>query len=100
MSTPVKVGIVGLGRWAKVLTRAAKQSDKVQIVAGYSRSQEKRDAFAKEMGVPFLGRIPLAMDIRAASDAGQPPAAGNGPHAGAFMSIAEQLAAWIRTHGG
>lgn len=52
MSTPVKVGIVGLGRWAKVLTRAAKQSDKIQIVAGYSRSQEKRDAFAKEMGVP------------------------------------------------
>lgn len=58
------------------------------------------EAAAKEMGVPFLGRIPLAMDIRAASDAGQPPAAGNGPHAGAFMWIAEQLAAWIRTHGG
>jgi len=58
------------------------------------------EAAAKEMGVPFLGRIPLAMDIRAASDAGQPPAAGNGPYAGAFMSIAEQLAAWIRTHGG
>jgi predicted dehydrogenase len=54
MSTPVKVGIVGLGRWAKVLTRAAKQSSKIQIVAGYSRSQEKRDAFAKEMGVPAV----------------------------------------------
>jgi len=54
MSTPVKVGIVGLGRWAKVLTRAAKQSDKIQIVAGYSRSQEKRDAFASEMGVPSV----------------------------------------------
>jgi ATP-binding protein involved in chromosome partitioning len=58
------------------------------------------EAAAKEMGVPFLGRIPLAMDIRAGSDAGQPPAAGNGPHAAAFMSIAEQLAGWIRTHGG
>ncbi len=52
MSTPVKVGIVGLGRWAKVLTRAAKQSSAIQIVSGFSRSQEKRDAFAKEMGVP------------------------------------------------
>ena len=52
MSTPVKVGIVGLGRWAKVLTRAAKQSSSIQIVSGYSRSQEKRDAFAAEMGVP------------------------------------------------
>jgi predicted dehydrogenase len=50
--TPIKVGIVGLGRWAKVLTRAAKQSDKIQIVSGFSRSEEKRSAFAKEMGVP------------------------------------------------
>ncbi len=58
------------------------------------------EAAAKEMGVPFLGRIPLAMDIRANSDAGTPPAAGNGPHADAFTRIAEQLAAWIRQHGG
>ncbi|MBI1991174.1 MAG: Gfo/Idh/MocA family oxidoreductase [Betaproteobacteria bacterium] len=49
---PVKVGIVGLGRWAKVLTRAAAKSDKIRIVAGYSRSADKRAAFAKEMGVP------------------------------------------------
>lgn len=58
------------------------------------------EATAKELGIPFLGRIPLAMDIRVASDAGAPPAAGNGPHAEAFSSIAEQLAKWIRTHGG
>src|SRR5512144_1246759 len=49
---PVNVGIVGLGRWAKVLTRAAVKSDKIRIVAGFSRSAEKRAAFAKEMGVP------------------------------------------------
>ena len=54
MSNPVKVGIVGLGRWAKVLTRAAQHSDRIQIVAGYSRSEEKRVAFAKEMGVPAV----------------------------------------------
>ena len=48
----VKVGIVGLGRWAKVLTRAIKPSDKIQIVRGFSRSQEKRESFAREMGVP------------------------------------------------
>ncbi len=58
------------------------------------------EATAKELGIPFLGRIPLAMDIREASDAGAPPASGNGPHAAAFFSIAEQLAAWIRSHGG
>ncbi|MDH5536658.1 MAG: Gfo/Idh/MocA family oxidoreductase [Betaproteobacteria bacterium] len=54
MNTPVKVGIVGLGRWAKVLTRAAAKSDKIKIVAGYSRSQEKRDAFERELGVPSV----------------------------------------------
>jgi predicted dehydrogenase len=52
MTTPVKVGIVGLGRWAKVLTRAIKTSDQIKIVAGFSRSKEKRDAFQQEMGVP------------------------------------------------
>jgi predicted dehydrogenase len=52
MTEPVKVGIVGLGRWAKVLTRAAKKSDKLAIVSGYSRSADKRAAFAQEMGVP------------------------------------------------
>jgi len=49
---PIKVGIVGLGRWAKVLTRAAAKSGKIRIVAGYSRSADTRAAFAKEMGVP------------------------------------------------
>jgi predicted dehydrogenase len=48
---PVKVGIVGLGRWAKVLTRAAAHSTALKIVAGYSRSEEKRSAFQREVGV-------------------------------------------------
>jgi predicted dehydrogenase len=48
---PVQLGIVGLGRWARVLTRAARTSDKLTIVAGYSRSEEKRQAFEKELGV-------------------------------------------------
>ena len=51
-TTAVKVGIVGLGRWAKVLTRASAQSDKIRIIAGYSRSEEKRAAFRAELGVP------------------------------------------------
>ncbi len=51
---PVKLGIVGLGRWAKVLTRAVGKSDKLKIVAGYSRSEEKRQAFQQEMGVPAV----------------------------------------------
>ena len=50
-SNQLKVGIVGLGRWAKVLTRAARASDALTIVAGYSRSEDKRAAFLKEFGV-------------------------------------------------
>ena len=37
-SNRVKVGIVGLGRWAKVLTRAAKTSTALEIVQGFIRS--------------------------------------------------------------
>src|SRR6267154_4910258 len=48
---PVKVGIVGLGRWAKVLARAVAKSEKIEIVAGFSRSEEKRLAFERELGV-------------------------------------------------
>src|SRR6267143_805372 len=51
---PVKVGIVGLGRWAKVLTRAAANSQEIEIIVGYSRSEEKRLAFEQELGVPSV----------------------------------------------
>lgn len=47
----VKIGIVGLGRWAKVLTRAAVHSSKFKIICGYSRSSEKREAYTQEFGV-------------------------------------------------
>jgi predicted dehydrogenase len=51
---PVRVAIVGLGRWARVLTSAASQSEKLKIVAGYSRSVEKREAFQGATGVPAV----------------------------------------------
>lgn len=51
---PLKVGIVGLGRWARVLTRAAGKSGALAIVAGYSRSEEKRTGFQRETGVPSV----------------------------------------------
>jgi len=47
----VKVGIVGLGRWAKVLTRAARTSNAIEIVSGFSRSEESRASFQTEFGV-------------------------------------------------
>lgn len=55
--SPVKLGIVGLGRWAKVLTRAARNSEKLRIVAGYSRSADTRAVFAREFGVPAVNDL-------------------------------------------
>jgi len=48
---------------------------------------------AKELGLPFLGRVPLDIAIRQKSDAGEPPAAGEGPQAQAFMAIARAVLA-------
>ena len=62
MSTePVKVGIIGLGRWARVLTRAAKLSGEIEIVAGYSRSAEKRNAFASQTGISVVPDLPALL---------------------------------------
>jgi ATP-binding protein involved in chromosome partitioning len=49
------------------------------------------EAAAKEMDLPFLGRLPLSLAIREASDAGEPPAAADGPEAEAFNAIAAKL---------
>src|SRR3954471_12816771 len=49
------------------------------------------EAAAKVMSIPFLGRIPLTLSIRTASDAGVPPAAGEGEEAKAFAAIAARL---------
>jgi ATP-binding protein involved in chromosome partitioning len=49
------------------------------------------EAAAKVMSIPFLGRIPLTLSIRRDSDAGVPPAAGEGADADAFAAIAARL---------
>jgi len=49
------------------------------------------EAAAGVMGIPFLGRIPLRMAIRKASDAGRPPAAGEGEEADIFRALAVAL---------
>ncbi|MDR6850258.1 ATP-binding protein involved in chromosome partitioning [Sphingomonas sp. BE270] len=57
------------------------------------------EAAAAELGLPFLGRIPLDIRVRVASDAGQPPAAGNGPEGVAFMGVADKVGDWIKGQG-
>ena len=57
------------------------------------------EAAAHALGEAFLGRIPLAMEIRVASDAGQPPAANDTPQGRAFAAVAERLAGWLDEQG-
>ena len=50
-------------------------------------------AEARELGLPFLGEIPLNIDVRLAGDGGKPIAMGDGPVAQAFARLAERLIA-------
>jgi len=49
------------------------------------------EAAAGVMEIPFLGRIPLRIAIRKSSDAGRPPAAGEGEEADIFRALAVAL---------
>jgi ATP-binding protein involved in chromosome partitioning len=57
-------------------------------------------AEAERQGVPFLGEIPLAMNIRERSDSGLPVVVTepDGPHAQAYRAIADRV--WERLEGG
>ena len=57
------------------------------------------EAAAERLGLPFLGRIPLALAIRESGDAGKPPAAGEGPEAEPFRAIAAKVAEWLAAQG-
>lgn len=58
------------------------------------------EAAAKTMGLDFLGRVPLSMGIRLASDGGVPPAAGTDPTGEPFHAIAAKVADWLNTRKG
>jgi ATP-binding protein involved in chromosome partitioning len=53
------------------------------------------EAAAMSMKLPFLGRVPLDLAIRRDSDAGLPPAAGEGAGAEVFAAIARKVLAWL-----
>ncbi len=48
-------------------------------------------AEAGRLGLPFLGELPLALEVREAGDAGTPVAAGEGAQARAYAELAEKL---------
>lgn len=49
--TAVRVGLVGLGRWARAHAAAAGRSNDVEIVTCFSRTEERKLAFAHEFGL-------------------------------------------------
>lgn len=111
VSTPQDLALIDAAR-AMQLFEAAKVPivGIVENMAGYQcpHCGEVSDPFghggaelaAREKGVTFLGRVPLAMSIRLASDAGKPPAAGEGLEADAFAAIAARLADWLDAQPG
>ena len=48
-------------------------------------------AEAEALGVPFLGEIPLSLDVRLAGDSGAPVALGEGPVAEAYGHLARRM---------
>jgi predicted dehydrogenase len=49
-SDPVRVACIGMGWWSDVLADAMRRSGKLKIVSCYTRSEEKRRAFAAKYG--------------------------------------------------
>ncbi len=50
-------------------------------------------AEAEKLGLPFLGELPLSLDVRLAGDSGTPIAAGEGPISEAYSRLAHRLVA-------
>jgi predicted dehydrogenase len=48
MTEPLRVACIGMGWWSDVLADAIKRTKKIEIVACHTRSEDKRNAFAKK----------------------------------------------------
>ena len=47
---PLKVGVVGLGRWGNTLTEQILASNQLRLVTCFTRTPEKREAFGRKFG--------------------------------------------------
>ncbi|MGX7927709.1 Mrp/NBP35 family ATP-binding protein [Tsuneonella sp. HG094] len=106
VSTPQDLALIDAQRAAELFAKGpVPVIGLVENMSGYTcpHCGEVSDPFgrggvedvAANAGIPFLGRIPLTLAIREASDAGEPPAAGDGPAAEPFRAIAAQVADWL-----
>ena len=79
----------------------------IENMAGYScpHCGEASDPFgsggveasARELGIAFLGRLPLSAGLRIASDGGKPPAGEDGPAGEAFLELARRILSQLET---
>ena len=106
VSTPQDLALIDAARAGQLFdTAGVEVIGLVENMSGYAcpHCGELSDPFgaggveaaAGKLDLPFLGRIPLDIEIRQGSDAGDPPAAGDSSMAEPFLRIAERLQAWI-----
>ena len=106
VSTPQDLALIDATRAVNLFDQAqVPMIGLVENMAGYicPHCGEVSDPFgsggaqaaAAQMEMPFLGRIPLSIAIRTASDAGMPPAAEDGLDGAPFLAVARKVADWI-----
>lgn len=108
VSTPQDLSLIDAERAVDLFNRVqVPVLGLIENMAGYRcpHCAEASDPFgtggaedgAKRMHIPFLGRLPLSLALREASDAGTPPALGSGPEADAFAEIARAVVHSLET---
>lgn len=106
VSTPQDLALIDAARAVDLFEKAGVPLiGLIENMAGYAcpHCGEISDPFgsggaesaAGVMRMPFLGRIPLSIAIRTASDAGTPPAAGTSAESQPFIAIAAQVKSWL-----
>ena len=104
VSTPQDLALIDAARAGQLFDQAGVPIiGLIENMAGYAcpHCGEVSDPFgaggvetaAERLELPFLGRIPLELDIRQGSDAGRPPAAM--PDDTRFAGIAARIDAWL-----
>jgi ATP-binding protein involved in chromosome partitioning len=90
-----KVGVPVLGIVENMSTFICPKCGERSDVFGHGGAE----AEARRLGVPFLGAVPLDMEIRARSDSGEPitATAPNSPHAATFRAIAARVLDELRS---
>ena len=107
VSTPQDLALIDAARAYDLFDKAGiPVIGLVENMAGYAcpHCGEVSDPFgrggaedeAARLGIPFLGRVPLTIAIRTASDAGTPPAAERDDTV--FAPIAARVAEWLAAH--